>query len=89
MYNERKSKCKSVPCGVPQGSLLAPLLFSLHINDLRNQLNVAVDKGLYADDFQFIIHGKRDDLYDMVFRANDELNNISNWFNARRQTKCL
>ena len=46
--NGKTSKWTTVLSGVPEGSLLAPLLFSLFINDLPRE----VDSGclLYADD---------------------------------------
>lgn len=63
---------------------MGPLLFSLCVNDLPNQLSEGTDKGLYADDFQFMIHGSIDDMFDMINRANSELCKISDWFEKKK-----
>ena len=49
--NDNKSDFETVTCGIPQGSILGPLLFLLFINDLPLYVNVSAD--LYADDTTF------------------------------------
>ena len=49
MANEVISKKEVIRCGVPQGSILGPLLFLIFINDI-NMLNLASRLKLYADD---------------------------------------
>ena len=47
------SSTRSVTCGVPQGSILGPICFSLFINDLPNAVKEEVV--LFADDAAFFI----------------------------------
>ena len=48
-FNGSVSNVKHVKCGVPQGSSLGPLLFSIFTNDLPLALNKAC-VSMYADD---------------------------------------
>ena len=50
------SKVLSITSGVPQGSLLGPLLFCIFINDLPNVLRFS-EPNLFADDFKILAIG--------------------------------
>ena len=56
-YNNVKSDLQKIDCGVPQGSVLGPLLFIIYMNDLPRCLKKCLSI-LFADDTTIYITGK-------------------------------
>lgn len=50
VWNTLESDLKGIEYGVPQGSILGPLLFMVYMNDFPSNIRGA-DLCLYADDF--------------------------------------
>ena len=80
-YNDTKSSIKSIRCGVPQGSILGPLLFFIYINVLVSVCQHTMPI-LFADDTNLFINGGN--LLQMVQTLNAELDDISNWLEANK-----
>ena len=77
VINSAKSNWSKVKSGVPQGSVLAPILFALYINDLPENLKSKAK--IYADDTKNLLYchytcstkqhtSRHEDTYEMVLR---------------------
>ena len=73
-YNGESSDLKPISCGVPQGSVLGPLLFLLYINDLPN-VSSKLKFFLFADDTN--IYFEADDMLKAEKVVNNELKNYT------------
>ena len=72
--NRIKSKTMKIECGVPQGSILGPLLFLVYINDLAT-ISEDMDMIMFADDSNFFANGEN--IENFAQKVNLEINNIT------------
>ena len=81
VYNNNSySTPQTIKCGVPQGSVLGPLLFSIYINDLPKASHF--ETRLYADDTALILSEKELDTLNK--NVNKELIKVKNWLNKNK-----
>ena len=80
-YNGVSSPVNNITCGVPQGSILGPLLFLLYINDLGHICSNTTPI-LFADDTYLFKSGK--DLNKMQDELNSELAKIYLWLKMNK-----
>ena len=80
--NGISSEQLTVLCGVPQGSVLGPLLFLLYTNDLATSTNFLVN--LFADDTCLSL--SCENLLELNAQCNIEAASVNDWFCANRLT---
>ena len=78
VVNNQLSPALELYTGVPQGSILGPLLFSLYINDLPSACP-DVETQLYADDTVMYVHARTKQL--AAAKLTSALEQISKWLN--------
>ena len=81
VYDSKQSETLPIKCGVPQGSILGPLLFICVMNDIGNVSDFLYTI-LYADDTSVLLNGKC--YTDLVALLNSELEKLSLWLQSNK-----
>lgn len=77
--NGVQSELLSISCGIPQGSVLGPILFLLYINDFH-KCSKLFDFHLFADDANLFYENKNVSVLETT--VNAELNRVYDWLCA-------
>ena len=79
--DDHKSDILLLKCGVPQGSILGPLLFIIYVNDICNVSNLLY-KVLYADDTCVTLAGKH--INQLMQSMNVEIMLLNTWLQSNK-----
>ena len=74
-----KSSYKRISCGVPQGSVISPLLFLIYINDITKSSSFHTT--LFADDINLRMSNST---FNVLQTVNLELCKIDHWLRANK-----
>ena len=80
-YKDSKSELMNLTCGVPQGSVLGPLLFIIYTNDLPNCLAES-NCILFADDTTVFRSSSNADY--LASSIQNDLKSLYDWFCANK-----
>ena len=80
-FKNSTSTLRALACGVPQGSILGPLLFLIYVNDIVDILNQS-KAILFADDTNLLCSNI--DMKSLIDTINSELCFIKTWFHANK-----
>jgi hypothetical protein len=79
---DSKSEYKHLSCGVPQGSILGPILFLIFFNDLPK--STLLKCLLFCDDTTLLASGSN--LEELIVFVNSELKKLSTWFRSNQMS---
>ena len=81
--NDSKSSLRPITCGVPQGSVLGPLLFILYINDLVNACSTGRIR-IFADDTA--VYFVCSNIHELIQLVTEIMEHLDIWFSANLLT---
>ena len=96
VYDSLNSSFRTINTGVPQGSILGPLLFLIYINDIVNSCQEPCQEPnfiLYADDTSLL--ASHNNLNVLIESTNKNLAEVSKWFMCNKlslnvsKTQCV
>ena len=77
MGGNKRHETRDIGHGVPQGSILGPILFSLYMNDLP--LNITGSKiVLFADDTNILVSDEN--INNLQYKLNNVMSELQTWF---------
>lgn len=79
--NNAESGLQDVTCGVPQGSIIGPLLFLIYVNDMVNSVMHGEVK-MFADDTNIFYSSKN--IHSMVSVIEDDLQVLNSWLKVNK-----
>jgi hypothetical protein len=82
-FNNSTSNTLQISTGIPQGSILGPLLFIIYINDLCKASSI-FSPLMYADDTTLFTTLSAFNSQNRSDEINSELDNVINWLNANK-----
>jgi len=74
------SESLNINYGVPQGSILGPILFLIFVNDIGRNLDRNVHITMYADDLQILISNTPAEIMKLKELTENSLISIKNWY---------
>ena len=78
---DNESDCLEIVCGVPQGSVLGPVLFNLYINGIC-KVSSALKFVLFADDTNILVSGEN--LQQLLSIIALEISKLKKWFDNNK-----
>ena len=77
--NDTKSHLKFSQFGIPQGSILGPMIFNLYVSDLRDSLDLSTSCSQYADDTSLCTHCAVREVESTTCDLNKLLTKLGSW----------
>ena len=77
--DDTKSHLKFSQFGIPQGSILGPMIFNLYVSDLRDNLDLSTSCCQYADDTSLYTHCAVRELESPTYDLNESLTKLGSW----------